>query len=591
MADDSALRFRNHDFGEILRNLRDFMSKQDAISDYDVNASVVDILMSVLAYNTQNNSITGNVFFAEQDIDVAVQRKNIVKKAKEYGYVPYSIISSKASIDITVVPKIVNEAPSSITIDKGTQFVGATDTDPAIFTVVRAVTAPLVDGVYRFAGVELYQGTYGSVDIIVDKNIRRQIYEIKIDDIDMNFLEVYVQDTPDGKDFTEFKLANNSINVTGSDPVYFLQEVNEKRYGLEFGDGVFGKSVQDGVIVRVVFFKTLGEAGNGVKTFTFKASPDVTNKINQYTVSTITSTKSTGGLAAESNESIRRNAVKFYVSQGRAVNPSDYSDLIRDNFPYINSISVWSGVEGKGYFDQFGRTYIAANTDKSQFLTDSQKSDIYDFIINDIGTSGVIPILVDVDNIYIDISTQVFVDGSVTLKSSDIINAVKKYAQEFNDKYLNSFESIFEYSKFTAGVDEVDDSISSNDTTILIHKRVFPDTRVSTNFSTSFMNSVKNIVSNNFTYDSKTVFIKSTTNGDLNIYEVIDGKDILVKEKVGSIDFITGDLTVNEIVITRVNPQTKDLRFFAEPLTKNISSIKNNIVTISNIDVFPKKKK
>lgn len=591
MADDSALRFRNHDFGEVLRNLRDFMSKQDKISDYDVNASVMDSILSALAYNTQNNSITGNVLFAEQDIDVAVQRKNIVKKAKEYGYVPYSIVSSKSAVDITVVPKVLNEAPSSLTIDKGTQFVGATENDSAIFTVVRAVTAKLTDGVYRFSAVELYQGTYGSVDIVVDKNLRRQIYEIKIDDVDMNFLEVYIQETPDSQDFVEFKLANNSIKITGADPVYFLQEVNERRYGLEFGDGVIGKSVQDGVIVRVVFFKTMGEGGNGVKTFTFKSSPDVTNKINQYTVSVVANTKSTGGLPAESDESIRRNSVKFYVAQGRGVNPSDYSDLIRDNFPYINSISVWSGVEGRGFYDQFGRTYIAANTDKSQFLTDSQKKDIYDYIIESIGTSGVIPILVDVDNIYIDISTQVFVDGSVTLKSSDIINDVKKYAQEFNDENLNSFESIFEYSQFTAGIDKLNDSISSNDTTIQIYKRVFPDTRVSTNFSTSFMNPVKNVVSNNFTYDTKTVFIRSVSNGNLNIYEVIGGTDVLVKENVGSINFSTGELTVNDIVIARVNPQTKDVRFYAEPLTKNISSLKNNIVTISNVDVYPKQKK
>jgi hypothetical protein len=566
------------------------MSQQDVISDYNVDMSVMDVLLSVMAYNTQNNSITANALFSEQNIDTAVLRKNIVKKAKEYGYLPYSSVSSKASVDITVVPNIPNEAPPSLILDKGTQFVGMTDDADATFTVVRTQTAKLVDGSYKFSAVEIYQGTYGTIDIFIDRNRRTQVYEIPIDNIDLNFLEVYVQETPDSEDFTEFKSSNTSINVTGEDPIYFLQEIKENRYGLEFGDGIIGKSVQDEVLVRVVFFKTLGSAGNGVKTFSFKSSPDTANKLNSYSVNTVTVTKSTGGLASESDESVKRNSPKFFVSQNRGANPSDYSDLIRMKFPFINSISVWSGLQGKGYFDQFGRIYISANTDKSQFLTDSQKSDIYDLIVNQIGISGIIPIIVDVDNIYISINSRVFVNDYIFLKSSDIIKKVDTYAQSVNDDTLNSFNAIFEYSKFTSGIDDLDDSITSNITTIQIHKRVFPDTRIDTNFQTSFMNPIKNVVSNNFTYDSKTVFIRSTTDGSLNIYEVINDKEVLVREKVGTVNFDTGELTVSNITINRVNPQTKDVRFYADPVINNVKSLRNNIVTISDISVTVEQK-
>jgi hypothetical protein len=566
------------------------MSQQDVISDYNVDMSVMDVLLSVMAYNTQNNSITANALFSEQNIDTAVLRKNIVKKAKEYGYLPYSSVSSKASVDITVVPNIPNEAPPSLILDKGTQFVGMTDDADATFTVVRTQTAKLVDGSYKFSAVEIYQGTYGTIDIFIDRNRRTQVYEIPIDNIDLNFLEVYVQETPDSEDFTEFKSSNTSINVTGEDPIYFLQEIKENRYGLEFGDGIIGKSVQDEVLVRVVFFKTLGSAGNGVKTFSFKSSPDTANKLNSYSVNTVTLTKSTGGLASESDESVKRNSPKFFVSQNRGANPSDYSDLIRMKFPFINSISVWSGLQGKGYFDQFGRIYISANTDKSQFLTDSQKSDIYDLIVNQIGISGIIPIIVDVDNIYISINSRVFVNDYIFLKSSDIIKKVDTYAQSVNDDTLNSFNAIFEYSKFTSGIDDLDDSITSNITTIQIHKRVFPDTRIDTNFQTSFMNPIKNVVSNNFTYDSKTVFIRSTTDGSLNIYEVINDKEVLVREKVGTVNFDTGELTVSNITINRVNPQTKDVRFYADPVINNVKSLRNNIVTISDISVTVEQK-
>lgn len=587
---DNTLKFREHDLGAILKNLRDFMSNQDFISDYNVDMSVIDVLLSAMAYNTQNNAITANALFAEQDIDTAVLRKNIVKKAKEYGYLPYSMVSSKASVDITVVPSVPNEAPSQLVLDKGTQFTGLTETGDAAFTVVRTQTAKLVDGAYRYEGVEIYQGTYGTVDIFIDKNRRTQVYEIPVDGIDLNFLEVYVQETPDSEDFTEFKFSNTSINVDGDDPVYFLQEIKDNRYGIEFGDGVIGRAIQDEVLVRVVFFKTLGQGGNGVKTFTFKSSPDSTNKINAYSVNTVTVSKSTGGLASESDESVKRNAPKFFVTQNRGANPNDYSDLIREKFPYINSISVWSGLEGKGYFDQFGRIYISANTEKSQFLTDAQKRDISNMIVNQLGIAGIIPIIVDVDNIYIDVNSRVFVNDYIFLKSSDIITKVKQYAQDYNDASLNSFNAEFEFSKFTAGIDDIDDSITSNITTIQLHKRVFPDTRINTNFSTSFMNPIKNVVSNNFTYDSKTVFIRSSTTGALNIYEVIGGADVLVRESVGTVNFDTGELSVSDITINRVNPQTKDIRFYADPVINNVKSLRNNIVTISEVTVTVEQK-
>ncbi|ASV44638.2 baseplate wedge subunit [Agrobacterium phage Atu_ph04] len=581
---DNSLRFRNHDFAATLTNLRNFLSNQDQISDYDVNQSVFDILLSAMAWNTQNTTLTGNVLFAEQNIDTATLRKNIVKESKSFGYVPYSATSAKSMINVVVVPPSVADAPSMLILDKGTVFQGESEKGTVSFTNVKSYSAPLLDGRYEFRNVELYQGVYGSTDIFIDKNRRTQIYEIPVDDIDMNYLEVYVQKSADSSEFTEFNSAKTSIKVTGEDKVYFYYEIDRGRYGIEFGDGKIGKAVQDQTIVRVVYFKTLGPDGNGVKSFTFKSSPNTTNKLNSYSVSTLTISKSAGGLEPEPDESVVRNAPRFFVSQNRGVNPSDYSDNLKQKFPFINSISTWSGVKGEGLYDQLGRIYISANTEKSQFLTEAQKDEIVDYVINSMGMGGIAPVIVDTDNIYIDISTKVFVDNYVFITASDIKNLVTEYAMQFDRKNLNNFESIFEFSPFTSGIDKLHSSISSNITSILIHKRVTPDVRVSTSFSSSFMNPVKNVYTNNFTFAGKTVFIKSQPDGTLNIYEIVDGKDILVKPGVGFANMRTGEITVREIVIDRVNPQTRDVRFYAEPLIQNIKSSKNNVVTISSID-------
>ena len=582
---DKALSFRNHEFGDVLANYRKFLSQQELISDYDVDQSVIDILISVLGYNTQNNSITANALYAETSIDTAVLRKNIVVRAKDYGYTPYSIICSKMMADITATATAQSGNPEQLNIEKGTIFFGEGETSQVPFVAIRPYTATREGNLYKFQDVELYQGTYGSVDIVIDKNRRSQLYEIPIDDIDTNYLEVYVQKSPDSEDFEEFWQAKTSINVDKDSKTYFLYETQSGRFAIQFGDGVIGRAVPDQSIIRVVYLKTVGRAGNGVKTAKFMSSVVPQDVMNKMLVATRVTSKSAGGLERESDYSIKRNAPKFFVSQNRGVINSDYADLIRSRLPYINSISVWSGREGHGYYDQFGRIYISANTEHSQILTDKQRKEIYDLVLDQIGVGGIIPIIVDVDNIFVDLEVKVFVDDFVFLKQSQIADLVRGYSELYNNDRLEQFGGIFEHSVYTAGVNNLDATISSNLTGVKISKRIFPDTRVMTNFEFSFMNPVKDVVSNSFTYSGKQVFIKSDSNGTLSIFEIIDGKDILVRDNVGSVNFESGDVSVADLIVSRVNQTTKDIRFSATPLINNIYSNKNNIVAINDVNV------
>nr|CAI3971109.1 baseplate wedge subunit [Ochrobactrum phage ORM_20] len=582
---DKALSFRNHEFGDVLTAYRKFLSQQNVISDYDQGQSVIDILVSVLGYNTQNNNITANALYSESSIDTAVLRKNIVVRAKDYGYTPYSIICSKAMVDVSVTATQQSGQPEQLSIEKGTIFFGEGETEQVPFVAIRPYTVKREGNTYKFTGVELYQGTYGSVDIIIDRNRRSQLYEIPIDDIDTNYLEVYVQKSPDSEDFEEFWQAKTSINVDKDSKSYFLYETQSGRFAIQFGDGVIGRAVPDQSIIRVVYLKTLGRAGNGVKNIKFMSSIIPQDPMNRMMVETRVTSKSAGGLERESDYSIKRNAPKFFVSQNRGVINSDYADLIRTRLPYINSISVWSGREGKGYYDQFGRIYISANTEHSQILTDKQTKEIYDLVLDEIGIGGIIPIIVDVDNIFVDLEVKVFVDDFVFLKQSQIADLVRGYAAFYNNDRLEKFGGIFEHSVFTAGVNNLDATISSNLTGVKISKRIYPDTRIKTNFEFSFMNPVKDVISNSFTYSGKQVFIKSALDGTLSIFEIIDGKDILVRQNVGNVNFETGEVAVADLIVSRVNQSTKDIRFSATPLINNIYSNKNNVVKINDVIV------
>lgn len=582
---DRALSFRNHEFAGVLAAYRTFLSQQTVISDYDIDQSVMDIIVSILAYNTQNSNITANSLYAESNIDTAVLRKNIVVGAKSFGYTPYSIICSKAMVDITVTATPQSGDPDQLNIEKGTIFLGEGEKEEIPFVAIRPYTAEREGTFYNFKDVELYQGTYGSVDLVIDSNLRNQLYEIPIDDIDTNYLEIYVQKSVDSEDFEEFRQSKTSINVTGESKVYFLYEIEGGRFAVQFGDGVIGKSVADQSIVRVVYLKTLGPEGNSVKTIKFASSIIPQDPINK-TVNTVRVTsKSAGGLPRESDYSIKRNAPKFWVSQNRGVINSDYADLIRSRLPYVNSVSVWSGVEGRGYYDQFGRIYISANTVNSQILSIKQRGEIHDLVLDEIGVGGIIPIIVDVDNIFVDLEVKVYVDDFVFLKQSQISDLVRGYAEMFNRDRLEKFGAIFEHSIFTAGINNLDQTISNNLTKVKISKRIFPDTRRMTTFDFSFMNAIKDVVSNSFTFMGKQVFIKSSSDGTLSIHEIIEGKEILVRQNIGRVDFETGEVVISDIYISKVNQTTKDIRFSATPLIDNIYSNKNNVVKINDVKI------
>lgn len=587
---DKNLTFRRHEFGDVHEMQKQHLANQDVISDYDVDQSVIDIMNSILAFNTQNNSITANALFAESKIETATQRKNVVIDAKSFGYTPYSIISSKMMANITASASDVSGMPETVTIEKGTVFNGDHENGSVPFVAIRPYVASRDGNQYKFEDVELFQGSYGSIDIIIDRNRRSQIYEIPIDNIDTNYLEVYVQKAIDSEDFTEFSHSRSSINADGESKIYFLYETVNGRFALQFGDGVLGKAVEDKSIVRVVYLKTVGKEANGVRNVTFGSSPSVTSPLNKMSVTCRVTSKSAGGLDPESTNSIKRNAPKFYVSQNRGVIQSDYADIIRTRLPYINSISVWSGKEGKGYFDQFGRIYISANTDKSQFLTDKQKREIYDLVIDEIGVGGIIPIIVDVDNIYVDLDVKVYVDDFVFLKSSRITELVLGFSEKFNNDNLEKFGGVFEHSIYTEGVNNLDDTITSNVTSVKLQKRVFPDTRIRTAFEFSFMNKIKDVSSNSFTYDTKSVFIKSKIDGTLSIFEVIEGEDVLVRPNVGTVSFETGEVAIADLVVSRVNQLTKDIRFYATPLIPNVYSNRNNVVTINDVKVTVERK-
>ena len=103
---------------------------------------------------------------------------------------------------------------------------------------------------------------------------------------------------------------DNLVGVDGDTPLYFLRESEAETYEILFGDGIFGKPLEDSNQVEVNYLSCSGSVSNGVSNFTYigtlqdQNGSNVTSGISGVTVNQISS----GGREIESVESIKKYA-------------------------------------------------------------------------------------------------------------------------------------------------------------------------------------------------------------------------------------------------------------------------------------------
>ena len=92
------LRVTELDFDTIKTNLKAFLKQQNEFTDYDFEASGLNVLLDILAYNTHYNAYYLNMVANEAFMDTAVLRSSVVSHAKNLGYVPQSATAPRAML-------------------------------------------------------------------------------------------------------------------------------------------------------------------------------------------------------------------------------------------------------------------------------------------------------------------------------------------------------------------------------------------------------------------------------------------------------------------------------------------------------------
>ena len=585
------------DFDNIKANLKTFLQKQSEFQDYDFEGSGMAVLLDLLAYNTHYLGFNANMLANEMYLDSADIRKNIVSIAKMLGYTPTSAKSPTAVIDIT----INNGTGSTVTMNKGTVFTTTVDGTSYQFVTNASHTISPVSGVYKFSSISIYEGTLVTFKYTVDSTDVDQRFIIPSVNADTSTLKVSVQNSVSDTTTSTYTKATGFSSLDDTSKVYFLQETEDGKFEVYFGDGVLGKSLADGNIVILEYVVSNKTEANGASTFNLSGSID---GFTDVSISTISNAQ--GGAEPQSKESIRYNAPLQYSRQDRAVTTSDYETLVQELYPNAQAVSAWGGEDEET--PVYGVVKIAIKAASGSTLTDATKTSLVTQL-KKYNVASVRPEIVDPETTKILLTSTVKYDEKATTKTADTLKSnILTTLTNYNSTTLQKFDSVFRYSKVSKAIDDTDTSILSNITTLKIRKTFTPTLASSTKYDVYFRNAIYNphtghksaeggvLSSSGFkiTGDTSTIFyLDDDGSGNVRRYSLSGATRVYANNTQGTINYTTGQITINSLNIASVEnirgSASSVIELTVQPNSNDIVPVRAQILEIdtqnSNITV------
>ena len=566
------VNFTNLDFDQIKTSIKDYLRSNSNFIDYDFEGSNLSILIDTLAYNTYISSYNANMVSNEVFIDSATLRENVVSLARNIGYVPRSRKSAQSNVSFFVDTTNFSTNPLTLTLQKGLVCTSSSlfGTESYTFSIPEDITVPVVNGIASFDDVVIYEGTYLNANFTVDSNYPTppQRFILENANIDTSSIRVSVKDTSTSTNSRKFILANNIFNVTSTSKVFFIQEIEDQRYELIFGDGIIGEKLENLNYIDVQYNVTNGENGNGVNSFAFNGRIlDNNGNIVTDGISLITTNiTSEGGKEIESVASIKNYATRVYSSQYRAVTSLDYESLIPQIYPETESVSTFGGEELNP--PQYGKVFIAIKPFYGQFVPNTIKDNLKKEL-RKYAVAGIIPEITDLKYLFIEVDSTVYYNTNLApgadFVKSLVSNNINKYADSIE---LNKYGARFKYSKYQKIVDDSHSSITSNITKVQIRRDLRASLNQPAQYEICYGNSfhVKNIngyniKSSGFKVDgiSDVVYLSdlpdSTSNytkGSIFLFKLDSNSSTqttILRKSVGTIDYVTGEILINPITI------------------------------------------
>ncbi len=461
------------DFSEIKESIKSYMRTRTEFTDYDFEGSAASYLLDVLAYNTYYSAFNANMAMNEAFLESATIRDNVVKIAKQLNYTPRSIKAAKACVAFSVQTTFVGASttyPSTVTIPAGDVFVSSVDGQAFTFTVPEQITQ-MVDqqtGIASFNKTIIYQGNLLSYEYdVVD--VKKRKYEIPVDNIDTDLLYVSISPNAQSEEIDTYNQITNIVNVDGTTRGYFLEETDDLRYTIIFGDGVIGRELIAGEVIRLKYVRTDGPEANGCKKFTFigQVRDNTGRAVSSANISLATVDASQDGEMGEDVISIKYNAPRAFSAQNRAVTESDYEYITKLVYPQAKSVTAYGGE--RIYPPVYGKVFVAVKTKSGAALNATTKKRIKNDLLK-YSMAAIEPVIIDPTTLYIRPKTYVFFDGtSTTLSNNELASRVLGAIDEYNTQgSANRFNGRIDRSAFQTMIDQSQNSIVGNQTTMTL---------------------------------------------------------------------------------------------------------------------------
>ncbi len=585
-------KYTNLDFDQIKTSIKDYLRANSTFTDFDFEGSNFSVLIDTLAYNTYITAFNSNMIVNESFLDSATLRENVVSLARNIGYVPRSRTSARAQISFSI-QRPDGDSSAQVTLQRGLVCTGTSANTSYVFSIPEDLTRGFVNGVATFDNIEIYEGTYLTKQFLYDGSLDQK-FIIDNSFVDTSTLKVYIKKENDIGIGIEYSLVDNIVNVTPSSQIYLLQEIQDEKYQLLFGDGLIGKKLgtdqnSDGNIITANYIISNGIEGNGVSNFSMAGS-FLTSENNNINLSNITITlnqASQNGSEIESVDSVRYYAPKIYSAQSRAVTGRDYEAIIKSIYPDTESVAVIGGEEMTP--PQFGTVNISIKPKNGTFVSDFNKSRILSQL-KQYTVSGINQKITDLKILYVEIDSSVYYDYSristaETLKTR-VLDTLKTYS---NSLEINKFGGRFRYSRIQQIIDNTNTSITSNITKVKIRRDLKAVINQFAQYELCYGNRFHvnltgyNIKSTGFRIasDPDVVYLTDIPNSDgmtgiLSIVKPISNESTrVVVKSAGTVDYIKGEINIGTIKITSTEKQNNIIEIQAFPESNDVVGLKD----------------
>ena len=591
-------KFTNLDFDQIKQQIKDYLRANSNFTDFDFEGSNFSVLIDTLAYNTYISAFNSNLVVNESFLDSATLRENVVSLARNIGYVPRSKTAARASVKFQVS---TNTNSPTITLQPGLVCVGTQDDTDFVFSISESITTTVNNGLAQFGTtqqpINILEGQYLTSQFTVDGSLEQR-FILDNSNIDTSSIVVYVKGAADPGLGKQYKIIDNIVNVTSVSETYLIQEIQDEKYELLFGDGTFGKKLENGAVITVQYIITSGAAGNGPRVFTFAGS--FTDKDEAVSVlpasiivpSTVPSVDTiqaaSNGGDIESLDSIKYFAPRLYSAQYRAVTARDYESIIQTVYPNTESVSVVGGEELDP--PQFGTVFITIKPKNGEFLSDYDKTQILQKL-KGYSLTGINQQIVDLQVLYVEVESFIYFNSTAVSNVNDlqtkITNALTTYSRSGD---VNRFGGRFKYSKVLNVIDNIDRAISSNITRVKIRRNLNALINQFAQYELCFGNqfNVKpgglNIKSTGFKIqgNTNTVYITDTPNADMKtgIISIVrkdaqSGTNVVVVKSAGTVDYVHGEVNLTTVNITETEKVNNIVEVQAFPESNDVIGLQD----------------